>query len=84
MLIMVNVQEINVVMGGGYCGVNSDYCSRQNRCQPEYGICSTKCGGVWGSCPEGQCRNKNGRCGTGSFNCSLSAGCQPELGECTE
>eukprot|EP00833_Pecoramyces_ruminatium_P018516 jgi/Orpsp1_1/1192548/evm.model.d7180000094129.1 len=44
---------------------------------------SGRCGGEYGSCPEGQCCSQWGWCGTTSLYCAAS-GCLPEFGICDE
>ncbi|ORX80363.1 L domain-like protein [Anaeromyces robustus] len=75
----------------GWCGKSSKYCSIDEGCQPEYGICSEnntssegRCGNIYGKCPSGQCCSKYGWCGKSSKHCATNEGCQSDYGLCTE
>jgi Leucine-rich repeat (LRR) protein len=70
----------------GWCGKAYIYCSLNEGCKPEYGICTQetsiegRCGEGYGKCPSGQCCSKYGWCGTSSVYCD--SGCQSEFGKC--
>jgi len=83
------VQEINVVVCGGYCGVTSKHCD--GGCQINFGRCNEidpmisydgTCDKQNGNkiCPDNQCCSSYGYCGVKDDYCN--AGCQIGFGRC--